>query len=126
MKNIKNWFVKGMALGDNANDYYVSSLLHEATRFGKESIVVRLLAKGDDPNVKNIWGHTPLHLAILHDRRSIAKLLIEHGADVNAFSTWSGTTPLITARNYRRHELYALLVKHGAKLGQVEVEDEAN
>ena len=126
MKNIKNWLIKGMSIGDKANDYYVSSLLHEATRFGKESVVVRLLAKGDDPNAKNIWGHTPLHLAILHDRRSIAKLLIEHGADVNAFSDWSGTTPLTVARNYRRHELYALLVKHGAVLWQKKVKNETH
>jgi len=46
-----------------------------------------------DLNLREDDGLTPLHLAVLHCRLSIVKLLISKGADLNAKAT-GGATPL--------------------------------
>lgn len=39
-----------------------------------------MIERGDDVNVKDIWGMTPLHLASIYNSVDVAKLLREHGA----------------------------------------------
>lgn len=67
-------------------------------------------------------GATPLHYAALHGHRDVAKLLIEHGADINSPDGEFGATPAGWAVEYLREmgghlamELddFAYAIKHG-------------
>ncbi len=65
--------------------------LHLAADFGHKEVVLLLIEKGADVNVKQELGFpgfyyfsTPLHNAILCGYREIASILIENGTDVNA------------------------------------------
>jgi ankyrin repeat protein len=58
--------------------------LVDAVRRGDVQEVARLLAAGADPNVKDLDGETPLHIAAEQCNADIAELLLKHGADPNA------------------------------------------
>ena len=48
----------------------------------KRKILVEiLLSKGADPNIKNNFGNTALHMAYKNDNAFIINILIEYGAD---------------------------------------------
>ena len=55
--------------------------LRAAAHFGQTEMVQLLLDKGLDPNVRDDWGWTPLHVAI---NPETAKALIDGGADIHA------------------------------------------
>ncbi|KAI0261911.1 ankyrin repeat-containing domain protein, partial [Russula aff. rugulosa BPL654] len=59
-------------------------------------------------------GYTPLHRASICGRIEIVRLLIEHGANVEA-KTDEGRTPLDVARGEQREEIIKLLSEHVAK-----------
>ncbi|KAI0269607.1 ankyrin repeat-containing domain protein, partial [Russula aff. rugulosa BPL654] len=60
-------------------------------------------------------GFTPLHKASASGRIEIVRLLIEHGANVEA-KDYLGQTPLDVARLYNgREEMIKLLSEHVAK-----------
>ena len=76
-------------------------------------------------NIPNIMGYTPLHDAVSDNNYFIVKILIEHKADVHAYSLpWSfdkrlsipgGTTPLyIAAMSVQSIALTKLLLLYGA------------
>jgi len=58
--------------------------LVDAVRRGDVQEVARLLAAGANPNVKDLDGKTPLHIAAEQCNADIAELLLKHGADPNA------------------------------------------
>jgi len=66
--------------------------LFAAVRRGDVQEVARLLAAGADPNVKDLDGHTSLHIAAEQCRADLAELLLRHGADPNAKNV-RGETP---------------------------------
>ena len=47
---------------------------------GHKEIAELLIAKGADVNAKNMFGETPLDLAILDKHTELADLLRKHGA----------------------------------------------
>ena len=55
--------------------------LRAAAHFGQTEMVQLLLDKGLDPDVRDDWGWTPLHVAI---NPETAKALIDGGADIHA------------------------------------------
>jgi len=55
-----------------------------AIKTGKEDLFERALAGGASVEVRDKSGFTPLMLAAIHQRRAMAHLLIQRGADVNA------------------------------------------
>jgi ankyrin repeat protein len=58
---------------------------------------------------------TPLHYAAFFDGPDAARLLLEHGADVNAFADNElGVRPLNSAAAAGRRDVAALLLEHGA------------
>ena len=84
-----------------------------ASQIGWTEVVRVLLHAGEDPNRYNpIGGHshtTPLHQAALIGNEALVRLLLEHGADVNARDLmWDGT-PADWARHEGRAEVEAYL-----------------
>ena len=45
------------------------------------------LRAGESPDQRDAWGHTALLIAVMHGQKEAAKLLLEAGADPNAFQT---------------------------------------
>lgn len=62
---------------------YEIEKLHLAIRNGNSSMVKELLAKGIDPDSVDRYGFTPLCQAAYRGDAEIAKMLIDHGVDVN-------------------------------------------
>lgn len=77
-----------------AGDPFGLTPLHYAANRGDAAEVARLLAAGADVNAKGNCGQTPLHLA---GTAAVAKLLLEHGADLNAASKDTGAMGLFGA-----------------------------
>lgn len=75
-----------------------------------------LLKNGATLTVNNKWKNTLLHLAVREDDPESSKLLIEHGADVNAHDKY-GRIPLHNMLYWRRDlpELTALLLEKGSE-----------
>src|SRR5690348_11163685 len=65
-----------------------SKLIRDAAGNGDAERVRLLLASGADPNAGDLFGHTPLYFAANRTTggESVAKLLIQHGADIDARS----------------------------------------
>ena len=68
---------------DSNNENYFDGLLVKASRTGNISCVQELLERGVSANAKNKYGMTPLHEACYYGHLKVAKLLLEHGANVN-------------------------------------------
>ena len=105
-------------MGGKVQDKYDTILLHSASYHGRLEMVRTLLKKGVKSNAKNHRGETALHVVSRARDYSqdsarvslgrgvdgstqdmdeagvaVARLLLEHGVDVNA-KTWAGDTPL--------------------------------
>ncbi|RLN88641.1 hypothetical protein BBJ28_00017611 [Nothophytophthora sp. Chile5] len=75
---------------------------------------------GQDVNAPQVDTHTrltlaPLHIACKHGYRSIAKLLLERGAQVDQVDAFH-RSPLLVAARCGHSEVSALLLKHGGSL----------
>lgn len=92
------------------------SLLQRACKKGNVSDVLQLLQRGADANEADFCGFTCLHEAALAGHTEVAKILIEHGADVNKQALEAGDleTPLIDASENQHTDTVKLLLKHGA------------
>ena len=91
--------------------------LHEAvgkSPGAKGPTVVRfMLEHGANANAR-MQGTTPLHLASRYGRSDVARLLIEHGAEVEAKDS-RGRTPLQLASAEGRDSMVDLLLEYGTK-----------
>ncbi|MBN1407021.1 MAG: ankyrin repeat domain-containing protein [Calditrichaceae bacterium] len=79
----------------------------------------RLIDKGAEVKIRAFGDYTPLHQAALSGNLKIAKLLIDHGADVTASGT-EGTIIhyIIKNTNQPDEQIIQLLVESGTKLNQ--------
>jgi ankyrin repeat protein len=109
----------GCANARSADGYPALDL---ATAMNDERIVKALLQGGADIEIRNRcessgdFGGTALHTAAFRGRTSIARTLIEHGANVNATSTKHQWTPLHNAVCTGGVKIARLLLEHGAKV----------
>jgi len=86
--------------------------LFVAAREGHAAVIDLLLKAGADANSTNSTGATPLMLAS-GDLASV-KLLLDHGANVNAKENTWGETPLMFASAFNRVDVVKLLMARGA------------
>lgn len=86
-----------------------------ACHFGNDEIVRYLLLKGADANQTSDNGYfvNPLYTAVSSNFDSIAKLLVEGGAEVNVVQA-GNQTPLHAAAENGNIEMLILLLENGA------------
>jgi uncharacterized protein len=88
----------------------------EAASLGRAERLVELLA--EDPalaQARSDDDFTALHYAAFFDGPEAALLLVQHGADVNAFADNElGVHPLNSAAAAGQREVAAILLEHGA------------
>jgi ankyrin repeat protein len=88
-------------------------LLVASSANGTEAVVSLLLEKGADPDAAEARGVTPLIAAAGVGNTAVAKLLLEHGASVNAYAPGAGqktATPLMGAAHNGDVQLTRLLL----------------
>lgn len=93
-----------------------TTLLHEAARKNDVKEVEKLLNQGFYVDVRNEASCTPLHDAAAFGAVDVIKLLLSHGADINALSGSFGWTALLKAVYCNHYNAVQLLVQAGADL----------
>lgn len=94
----------------NVQDLRGDTPLMVASMLNRSEWVAALLSKGADLNHSGKW--TPLHYAAASGGVKAMSMLIEAGADLNAFSP-NGTTPLMMAAREGKADAVRLLLSHG-------------
>jgi ankyrin repeat protein len=86
-----------------------------ACYFGHPQIASYLVLKGADVNIPSDNGFSvyPIHSAVAANQTEIARMLLDHGAQVNVKQK-SGVTPLHSAAQNGNLELLIMLLEHGA------------
>ncbi len=116
------------ARGTNGND-----LLGMASATCDERLVAILLERGADVSQANAHGWTALHQAAYSDLPTMARMLLDSGAPVDASARGEGGTPLVVALFWGNREAAELLARHGvvpanlraaAGLGRLDLIDE--
>lgn len=78
------------------------NLLADAAASDRQQAVATMLALGFDPGIPH---RTPLHQAAFHGHKEMAKLLLDHGADLSARDDDFAATPLQWAATAGQREL---------------------
>jgi ankyrin repeat protein len=102
---------------------FFGTALHRAVFMGHFEFTEFLLKKGASTRVQNSTG-TVLHTAAIRDRLEQARLLINHGADVNSKNR-ENLTPLFYALSVgsnRKNDLAMLLIEKGAEVNAMNKE----
>jgi ankyrin repeat protein len=86
-----------------------------ATHYAVEEEFFHCLDRGDDLNVQDEHGRTPLHAAAEEGWANYAAILIERGADIHQVDK-DGDTPLDYAVFHEHHEIASLLRSRGARV----------
>jgi ankyrin repeat protein len=100
---------------------FVDRLLIGACKRGEVGEVRQLLKAGADPNYNDTTFGTAIINIMFYaipeeSRREICRLLIDHGADINATEERVGFTALLLAIDYGKTEICKLLIDKGADL----------
>jgi uncharacterized protein len=93
---------------------YGITALYLASLNGDASIIEKLIKAGTDANAAVTEGETALMTSARSGRVEAAKVLIAHGAVVDARETWRGQTALMWAAAEGHPEMIRELAAHGA------------
>ena len=78
-------------------------MLHRPAESGNAAVLETMLACGFDPNAKDKDNVTPLHRAAMGGHVDAVRVLLNHGADVNALDGMFSASPLVWAVEGRSH-----------------------
>ncbi|WP_168433620.1 ankyrin repeat domain-containing protein [Pontiella sulfatireligans] len=102
----------------NANNELFRLIVQKQLADDSYEIVKSAINSGADVNTVGGEGNTLLHCAAMNGCPKVARLLIEHGADVEAgfqlFPDSTGTTPLMMAAQFGHIAVATLLLEAGA------------
>ena len=87
--------------------------LHLAALQGRVDAIQQHIKAGSDLNEKDVYGSTPLIIAVTFDKTEVARALIEAGADLTITNN-EGATPLHIAAFFCRTEIVKALLEKGA------------
>lgn len=108
-------------IGGNAN---VNATNHEGQTVlrrlferqgGHDDVCSLLISSGADPNIADVDGETPLHLAARNGTTNDCRLLVARGADLHARDR-NGRTPLHMAAECGQASVCSLLIAAGADI----------
>jgi len=89
--------------------------LHYAALHDDPIAVADIIRAGADPNVSDIQGFTPMHLAAQEYALSAARVLVAMGAAIDAENAFGNTPMFVAVFNSKgRGELIELLRENGA------------
>ncbi|KAI5781242.1 hypothetical protein EDC01DRAFT_710110 [Geopyxis carbonaria] len=90
-------------------------------RHGEETAIRELLAAGKaSADFRDEDGLSPLHWASINNRYGTVKMLLEHGADVDAHGGESDATPAMWAAQRGHYYIVNLLLQNGASTTMVD------
>lgn len=118
--------LSGLSIEDiDHRDEYGNTLLLVACQYRCEAIVRILLNKGADPNANNNSGARPLHFACYKETmsKSIAKLLLQNGANPEVNETTYGCTPLHYCAGTGDTDFCKMLISYGANISTYDYYD---
>ncbi|KDO21915.1 serine/threonine protein kinase [Saprolegnia parasitica CBS 223.65] len=107
-----------LARGANVNAAQIARMtaLHAAAQRNNCKIMQMLLAANTaNVEVRDSYGHTPLHLAIKNNSKEALDVLLHANANVNAVTN-DKDTPLHYATNSKLDAVVAQLIAHGANV----------
>lgn len=89
--------------------------LLKAVREGNVSEVEALIAKGEDVNKPGKYSLTPLHVAALHGKTLLIRILLDRGANPDVLDDWR-CTPLHNAAGAGHEDICRELCYAGARM----------
>jgi ankyrin repeat protein len=92
------------------------AMLHESMVTNSTIMALLLLERGADVNARNVIGAAPLTTAAMLDRRDLATVLIDHGADANIAEHRTREAPGHKAAKYGHTYVLEYLLEHGAEI----------
>ncbi|KPI44654.1 Ankyrin repeat protein nuc-2 [Cyphellophora attinorum] len=98
------------------DDINERNCLHEATIYGKESVLDYALERGVDPSRLDAYGRVPLHYACLKGRMSMLEKLISAAPRTINLKDHDNFTPLIHSIVRKRIDCVQLLLSHNAAI----------
>ncbi len=103
-----------LVLSPSARSDELGDRFWEAAQRGDAAAVKALLAKGVPVNTQYRYGTTALHYAAQKGHLEVVRILVDHGADVDAKETEAAMTPLMFAVFKGHAEVARILVSKGA------------
>jgi len=101
-----------------ANRYGITPL-YLACQNANPAMIERLLKAGADPNAASTEGETALMTVARTGVVEAAKVLLDHGAKVDAREEWHGQTALMWAVDEQHPAMVKELIAHGADVNAV-------
>ncbi|PNP53961.1 hypothetical protein THARTR1_05648 [Trichoderma harzianum] len=100
--------------------------LHLAAYFGVEKAVDHFLRKGDDPDLKDTYGRTPLSWAAENGHVAVVALLLKTGqVEAGSEDKWN-QTPLLYASANNYEDVVELLLENGVNVDSKNIDMDAD
>ncbi|RMZ91935.1 hypothetical protein DV736_g806, partial [Chaetothyriales sp. CBS 134916] len=98
------------------DDINERNCLHEATIYGRDSVLEYALSKGVDATRVDVYGRVPLHYACLRGRIPMAEKLLATAPTTIDLKDHDNFTPLIHSIVRQRVDCVRLLLSHNAEI----------